>query len=692
MQLTTAQPFWLALLCIALGVGAAWLLYARSGGELPPLVRRILFVLRALSIALVAFFLLEPLLRYEERELRKPVLVLAHDGSASLDAAGDTALLHGPYRAALERLQQDLGERFAVRPFTYGAGVEEGLQFTQDRPRTDVGALLRAVHERFAGSELGAVVLDGDGIQNQGRDARLEATRLGVPVYTVLLGDTTVYPDLLVKGVEHNAITYLGNSTPVLVRVQADHLAGKRTVLELRQGERVVAEREVAITSDTFLQDVLLELKPDAAGPQRYVARLRAVDGERVASNNSQSFVVDVLDDRQRIVLLAAAPHPDLGALRQALSRTEGYSIELHYAGQAEPELKGADLLVLHGLPSTKHSIGALLDQAATLKLPTLYIAALGTDLAALGRVQRTVGISGGRPATTDAQAAVQRDFPLFTLEDELVAALERFPPLQVPFAQYTTGRGAQALAVQRIGLVRTNDPLLVFAQDGERREGFIVGEGLWRWRMADHQLHGDHRRTDKLFHRMVQFLALKVNKEPFRVNHAAVYDSDEPVLFTAELYNANLEPVNTSEVQLNVSDSAGRVVNYAFDRSGATYSLNAGRMAPGTYDWKASTTFNGRTLSRSGQFHVEEPQLERNNTVADHALLRDLAALTQGEAVPAARVSELAGLLEARPGLAARSYLRTRFSDLIGLRTLFFVLLALLTAEWVLRRRNGSY
>jgi hypothetical protein len=692
MQLTTAQPFWLALLCIGLGVGAAWLLYARAGDELPRTVRRILFVLRALSVALVAFFLLEPLLRYEERELRKPILVLAHDGSASLNAAGDTAFLHGTYRTALQELEQRMGDRFEVRSFTYGAEVEEGLRFAQDRPRTDLGALLRTVHERFAGAELGAVIVDGDGIQNQGRDPRLEATRLGVPVYTVLLGDTTVYPDLTLKDVEHNAITYLGNSTPVLVRVHADHLSGKRTVLELRQGDRVVAEREVPINGDPFLQEVLLELKPDAAGPQRYVARLRTVEGERIASNNSRSFVVDVLDDRQRIVLLAAAPHPDLGALRQALSRTEGYSIELHYAGQAEPDLKGADLLVLHGLPSTKHAIGALLDRAVALKLPTLYIAALGTDLAALGRIQRTVGIAGARPATTDAQASMQRDFPLFTLEDELVAAIERFPPLQVPFGQYTTGRGAQTLAVQRIGLVRTNDPLLVFAQDGERREGFIVGEGLWRWRMADHQLHGDHRRTDKLFHRMVQFLALKVNKEPFRVSHAAVFGNDEPVLFTAELYNANLEPVNSPEVQLNVSDSAGRVVNYVFDRSGNTYSLNAGRMAAGSYNWKASTTFNGRVFSRTGQFHVEEPQLERNNTVADHALLRDLAALTQGEAVPGARVAELAPVLEERPGLAARSYLRTRFSDLIGLRTLFFVLLALLTAEWVLRRRNGSY
>ncbi len=692
MQLTTVQPLWLALLCTGLGVGTAWLLYARAGGELPPSLRRVLFVLRALSVALVAFFLLEPLLRFEERELRKPVVVLAHDGSVSLDAAGDTAFLHGPYRKALEELERDLGDRFEVRSFTYGAGVEEGLRFAQDRTRTDLGTLLRAVHERFAGSELGAVVLDGDGIQNQGRDARLEATRLGVPVYTVLLGDTTVHPDLVVKGVEHNAITYLGNGTPVRVRVQADHLSGSRTVLELRQENRVVVEREVAITGDPFLQEVMLELKPDATGPQRYVARLRPVEGERIAGNNSQSFVVDVLDDRQRIVLFAAAPHPDLGALRQALASTEGYSIELHYAGQSEPDLKGADLLVLHGLPSTRHAVGALLDRATELKLPTLYIAALGTDLSALGRLQRTVGISGGRPAVTDAQAAVQRDFPLFTLDDELAAALERFPPLQVPFAQYSTGRGAQALALQRIGMVRTNEPLLVFAQDGGRREGFIAGEGIWRWRMADHQLHGDHRRTDKLFHRMAQFLALKVNKEPFRVVHAAVFGSDEPVLFTAELYNANLEPVNTPDVQLVVSDSSGRSVNYAFDRSGMTYGLNAGRMAAGSYTWKASTTFNGRSLSRTGKFHVEEPQLERNNTIADHGLLRDLAALTQGEALPGTRVSELSSLLGARPGLAARSYLRTRFSDLIGLRALFFVLLALLTAEWVLRRRNGSY
>jgi hypothetical protein len=39
-----------------------------------------------------------------------------------------------------------------------------------------------------------------------------------------------------------------------------------------------------------------------------------------------------------------------------------------------------------------------------------------------------------------------------------------------------------------------------------------------------------------------------------------------------------------------------------------------------------------------------------------------------------------------------ARSYAHASFSDLIGVKWLFFIILALLTVEWVVRRRNGSY
>ena len=221
---------------------------------------------------------------------------------------------------------------------------------------------------------------------------------------------------------------------------------------------------------------------------------------------------------------------------------------------------------------------------------------------------------------------------------------------------------------------------------------GVITGEGLWRWRLADLRMNGDHTRFDKLLHRTVQFLALKVSKEPFRVDHAALFEANEPVLFTAELYNANLEAINTADVRLRITDSTDQELSYVFDRVGNAYRLDAGRLAAGAYRWSAAAELDGRKLSRSGVFHVHEPMLERSTTVADHALLADLSANSGGRSLVPAQLNELTQVLKDQQGLVARSYVRSRYSDLISLRGLFFAILALLSLEWILRRRSGSY
>ena len=82
----------------------------------------------------------------------------------------------------------------------------------------------------------------------------------------------------------------------------------------------------------------------------------------------------------------------------------------------------------------------------------------------------------------------------------------------------------------------------------------------------------------------------------------------------------------------------------------------------------------------------------EQLSTVADHGLWADLSARTQGLAVHPGGTDAIDKAMQERKDLIARSYAHPSFSDLIGLRWIFFVILALLTAEWVLRRRNGAY
>ena len=694
MSITTAHSLWLAPLCAALGVLGAWLLYRGTTEKQgwPRWMPWLLGAARALVIALLAFFLLEPMVRILVREVRKPVIVLAHDGSSSLLAAGDTAALRTGYRDALNALSARLGETYEVRPFTYGTEVEEGVGFAQDDGRTDIDQLFREVYDRFAGPDLGAVIIDGDGIYNTGRDPRLAAERLGVPVFTIALGDTTVRPDLVLRDVDHNRITYLGNEFPVTARVEARHFAGRSTRVSVLRDGKELAAKDLPVNGDPMIVDVPFMLKADAPGTMRLTVRVAVRDGEANAANNERTVHIDVLDGRQRILLLALAAHPDVSALRQSLDGLEGYRTEVAYAADLKEPPDQYDLIILHQLPSTRAAIQPVLQRIAERRIPTWTIIGQNTDLGQVDALESGLSITNGQRMMNDAQAAVNTDFALFTLEPDEARALERFPPLQVPIGTYAPGRGAEALLYQKVGVVRTNYPLMVIAARGERPAAVTCGEGLWRWRLADQQLYGGTERFDRLVRKTAALLALKEDKGRFRVRHAPEFTSSDKVVLQAELYNASYEPVNTPEASIIFTDEAGKDYAYAFSRKGTGYALEVGSLPPGRYTWKAAATLDKERLAATGAFVVNELVAERLSTVADHALLASIAARTQGLMVHAADVDRIADTIAVARAIVPRSYSHAGFSDLIGLHWIFFALLALLTLEWALRRRSGTY
>lgn len=694
MNLTTAHTLWLAPLCLALGAGLAWWLYRRQRDRegFAPRMAWAMALLRAVAVSLIAFFLLEPMLRLMVREVRKPVVAILHDGSSSLMAAGDTASLRTAYAEELRQLVKDLGDRYQVRAFTYGAGLREGLLFDQDEQSTDISGALRALHDRLSGPDLGAVVIDGDGIQNRGRDPRLDADRLGVPVFTIALGDTTVKPDLAVRGVEHNRISFLGNEFPVRVRISAQHLRGARSRVVVSQAGAELASQELGVRGDPFHQELTFLMKADMPGTRRFTVEASPIDGEASIANNRQDFFVEVLDARQKVLLLGAAPHPDLGALRSALGGLEGYVTEIAYAGDFSGPPEAYDLIVLHQLPNGRGDGRAVIDRARTKGIPLLFVLGQATDMAAFNGMAAGVRVTGTRTAITDAQAAVAPEFALFSLEQDLARSMERYPPLQVPFGQYELQRGASALARQRVGAVRTDAPLIAVMQQEGQRAAVVCGEGLWRWRLADHQASGSHERFDRLAHKLVQFLALKADKDRFRVEHAPVVPGNEPLLFTAEYYNAAYEPVADAEVTAVLTSDSGEEYAFTFRPYDQGYRLNAGQLPVGRYRWKAHAMHKGERLQDEGEVHVQALYLEQVTTVADHALLADLAARTGGRVLKPGALAGIVESMEQDRIAVARSFAQPRFSDLIEWRWLFFLIALLLAAEWSLRRRSGAY
>jgi hypothetical protein len=92
------------------------------------------------------------------------------------------------------------------------------------------------------------------------------------------------------------------------------------------------------------------------------------------------------------------------------------------------------------------------------------------------------------------------------------------------------------------------------------------------------------------------------------------------------------------------------------------------------------------------GEFSVTALQVEQNETTADHQLLYALSHKTGGELFYPGQLDALAKTLEQREDIKTISYSHYKLEDLINLKWVFFLLLALLSAEWFLRKRSGAY
>jgi len=111
-----------------------------------------------------------------------------------------------------------------------------------------------------------------------------------------------------------------------------------------------------------------------------------------------------------------------------------------------------------------------------------------------------------------------------------------------------------------------------------------------------------------------------------------------------------------------------------------------------GTYTYKATTNFNGQSLSYEGRFNVQPIQLELFETTANHSVLRQLSAKFGGETVFPAQLASIVEKIKNNQTVKPVIYQTTKTNPLINLKWIFALLAFMLAAEWFLRRYFGSY
>jgi hypothetical protein len=256
-----------------------------------------------------------------------------------------------------------------------------------------------------------------------------------------------------------------------------------------------------------------------------------------------------------------------------------------------------------------------------------------------------------------------------------------------VPFGEPKVSASLQSLFTARLGSIDTRQPLVAASAQGREHRVFVWGEGLWKWRLADYQNNSSHEHFDRLLSQMVNFAAVTDQRDRFIVEAERHYSDIEAITVGAQLYNDAYELFNAPEATFTLMGDSVKG-DFSFTRRGDAYTLSLGRLPEGLYRYRATTQYNGNTLTAEGSFAVEALHLERANLTADHALLRTISAVTGGKMFYPDQLDELRDELAAlRPTI----YTHTRFSELIGLPWVLLLIVLLLGTEWVLRKYYGE-
>ena len=667
--------YWLIAIVLSLGAGY-WVYRADKKRAVPQ--PWLTSLLRALVVFFTLLLILVPTIVITKNIIEKPIVLLLQDDSRSVGIAlGNDSV---GYREDITALTRRLSDKYKVVQWGFGNIVQNDSLFYYKQGATDISSALARAQEFFGLQNLGAVILATDGRFNEGMNPMYQQLSLHSTLYTVGIGDSVRQKDIRITKVYANKTVAINSNFEIRADIVADLCKGYSNSVEIKEGDNMLSTVPVAVNSDKYDRSVSFTVKATSAGLHHYVISMPEAEGEKNVVNNRRDIFVEVVEEKKNILIVSAAPHPDVNAIKDALSGLESYKITVCQADNFPASLSGYNVIILDGLPSGRNKVAT---QLVAARKPIWCIINSQTDIAGFNELQQLTHTIVSPAAQHDVYAAYNSAFTGFTLPQNIAVVTDKMPPLQVNAGNIRTAPGAGVLFTDKQG----GAPLWVL-QQGSVPTAVLMGENIFRWRLYEFKNYNDHSVIDECIRQTVAFLSANTSDKPFSVAmQKYVWSDQEAILLNGYLLNGNNEQINTPDVQLVITDSAGRKQNFSFERSGSAYSLNVGVWAGGTYTYTAHTTYNDKQYTTSGSFVVESIPLELMETGADYPLLYGLAGKYNGRFVTAKNVGSLYDSISNNNRVKPVIETNTETVPLVDRKWYFFLILLLAVCEWLLRK-----
>lgn len=720
----------LALALLLAAAAAAWA-YRRTMPPIPAGTRRLLGLLRFAAYAVILLILFDPLLTFETVLTLRPNVAVLVDRSSSMGiadgnpASGEEGLArHEKAEMILgdeeQGLLETLGRRYDVSVHSFGPGLVDAAG-AEGGDATDIARALQETMEAEWERGVDAFFLLTDGIVTAGRDPVRAAGELGAPVYAVAVGDPTPPRDIALEQVLSNRLVYVNSRVTVEATVRAKGFAGEEAVVRVLDGEAVVAEETVRFEGRRETRTLSLGFPVHEEGVKRYRVEVPALEGELVEENNRILFTVEAVKEKLGVLLFAERPGWDFAFLRRTLERDpnvearffvqgkDGSPVDVGEEGEAgfpfdREDLFRYDLAIVIGQPAAlRRDFGGTLAEFVRARGGALVL--LATDPLSSPYPEAIADIApvrleNRRPdfdATPFEPRPTERGLrdPMLRLHrdpEETRREWAELPPLAGAHRIGPARPSALVLAVHpRLQAEGEEVPVFTLGGAGKGRVLFGNGAGLWRWDFRMWGIGRSNATYERFWSNAVRGLVSRGGFRNVTVRpENMTYNRGETVTFRGLALDGSLAPVEGARVEVTLRRHEGEAERFILEPDPAeagAYRRTVGPFPPGDYAYEAEVLRGSAPIGEDrGEFSVSDFSAEFLETETNIPLLRALARATGGALLLPDSVDVWDGDL----ALPSRSRRLLDEREIWNHWVLFFLLLALFSAEWWIRKRKG--
>jgi hypothetical protein len=686
------QPIWLLIPVFLVSVAISAVLYYRFNSGFSPTLRKILFAIRFLVLFILGLLLLNPNFYQNTKILNKPVLLVAVDNTESMLLAGDSGAIVNQTQQLVQQMTTELSEVYDIDLVGFNHEIQANPVIDFSGKRTDLGAVLNYAHEKYYMLPKAGIVLLTDGNNNRGVNPQALAANHGIPVFPVVFGDTNPAVDAFIDAIYYNKTVKAGAQFPVDVVVQAHGLKDEILKVQISKDGKLLQEQEVRVSQADFSKEVRFMPESAGQGSQAYQVSISPLQNERNHKNNESTFYVRTIESGEKILVLGAAPHPDLGAIASALWQFEDMEVEVKTLINYPIDFTKYQLIIAHGLPSSDERSRAIWADRQFHSGSVWYIWSTTTQLKMLENNdfawQQALDISGYEYV----EAAANNQFTNFIMPSDWAKMYSGYPPLYVPFVKMENTKPQETMFNQSIRGYNSGNPLLSFWSLGPLKRAWLSGEGLWKWRLHNYQTKSNHLEFNTLIHHISKYLLTGAIQSRFHLDHQSSYNETDLIKWQAQTFNKAYEFVNDARISLTLTNAEGVEYQYMFSLDEQAYFAQLGYLKSGIYNYLAEAILADTTFKKTGSFVVEAWNMEKSASGANMPLLNSLAQESRGKVYTTQNSLQLISDLKSSPDATPRYSIVQKIIQFIELRRLLIILLILLGSEWVLRKRWGSY